>query len=644
MLNDPGGLALYNRNTNTIEMLFKGPEPSRHYNSILTDAHQNIWLIHVAGIDRFLPSRGIWPVHESKSHVLFSGKFDSNGLLWTGTGDGLLCFNGATNKAQYFSASFNGTPVENASFPFPFFAKDVCPDEGNRVWIASTKYGLFCFDKSTQRFTAYRQPSSTAYDTRNRCSGILPGNNGRLWISTLSGLTSFDTATKTFANYAHAQGLQSSYVYAIESNKEGLIAARGNSGVFLFNTETKKFTNHPVPIQMSTALLQQQVSCINGEFFVGFQGGFSIYTGLQQLPLAMPPVFITGFFVNNQRQQVADSLHFDYPQNNLQLNYAAVTYAQPAPIRYAYRLNDSSWTDAGTGRSVSYTGLPPGNYTFTVQAINADGQQRGTPAVLHFIIHPPFWKTLWFRLSLLIFLMAGFAFAFTYRIKQIKKREAQKTAANKAVAELEMKALRSQMNPHFIFNSLNSIQKYIWEARQEDAAEYLTKFARLIRFILENSAHKLVPLQKEMDALKLYLELEHRRSNQKFDYSISVDEGMNIEDIMLPPLLLQPYIENAIWHGLNPMKTRGELTITIQPKETTIVCTIGDNGIGRQASQQNKVAQHTPMGLNISLQRVQLMQEESGIDAAVFVTDKNVDGRPLGTTVEIILPLIRRHA
>lgn len=225
------------------------------------------------------------------------------------------------------------------------------------------------------------------------------------------------------------------------------------------------------------------------------------------------------------------------------------------------------------------------------------------------------------------------------------QKELELEAAARRITETELSMLRSQMNPHFIFNSLNSIQKYIWESKQEDAAEYLTKFARLMRSILENSGQKLVPLQKELSLLRLYVELEHRRSNQQFDYTITADQTIDTLHTMVPPLLLQPFIENAIWHGLNPKASQGELSIEITIQNGKLICIIDDNGIGRKASQRVKEEQHQSMGITISNQRVALLKKQTASEAEVLVMDKEkADGSAAGTKVTIVLPLMKEYA
>ncbi|MEJ7626610.1 MAG: histidine kinase [Ferruginibacter sp.] len=216
-----------------------------------------------------------------------------------------------------------------------------------------------------------------------------------------------------------------------------------------------------------------------------------------------------------------------------------------------------------------------------------------------------------------------------------------RTAMQKLKGELEMKALRSQMNPHFIFNSLNSIQKYIWENKQEDASEYLTKFARLIRLVLENSLHQSIKLTEELNALRLYIEMEHRRNNQKFDYSITIDKLIDGENTYIPPLLLQPYVENAIWHGLSQKDGRGKLLISIEKKDNLLLCHIEDDGIGRSRSSEIKPVSKnkTSLAMNISSQRIAWLKKDAGVAASVDITDKYSEGNSTGTAVLLTLPL-----
>ncbi len=245
-----------------------------------------------------------------------------------------------------------------------------------------------------------------------------------------------------------------------------------------------------------------------------------------------------------------------------------------------------------------------------------------------------------------LFIILGVILVTTFLITLYIRNLRGKAALQHLKATLEMKALRSQMNPHFIFNSLNSIQKYIWENKKEDASEYLIKFARLIRLVLENSLHSSIKLSDELDALRLYIEMEHRRNNQKFDYSITVNDNVDADTTFIPPLLLQPYVENAIWHGLSQKEDRGKLSVAIERKENALICLINDDGIGRVKAGEIKInkLKATSLGMNISSERIEWLQKDAGIRAAVKIEDKYNGDKAEGTEVTLTLPLIMKHA
>jgi LytS/YehU family sensor histidine kinase len=196
------------------------------------------------------------------------------------------------------------------------------------------------------------------------------------------------------------------------------------------------------------------------------------------------------------------------------------------------------------------------------------------------------------------------------------------------------------MNPHFIFNSLNSIQKYIWENNEEDAAEYLSKFAKLIRSILENSSKEFVTLEEEFKFLKIYLELEHKRSNGHFDYFFNIESNIDQSRILTPPMLLQPFIENAIWHGLNKKASHGNLHITVQRNEDVLSFIVEDDGVGRSpVVAEKEIKENKSMGISITKQRIEKLFESTVLKGKIEILDKKKKGERDGTKVIISLPL-----
>ncbi|MBV7532920.1 tetratricopeptide repeat protein [Chitinophaga sp. sic0106] len=214
---------------------------------------------------------------------------------------------------------------------------------------------------------------------------------------------------------------------------------------------------------------------------------------------------------------------------------------------------------------------------------------------------------------------------------------------NKQTLQLELRSLRSQMNPHFIFNSLSSIHRYIWSNNQEEASDYLTKFSKLMRLILDNTQHTFVPLNKELESLQLYLDLESLRCNGIFDYHIVVADDINDDEVLIPPMILQPYVENAIWHGLvHKLAEKGMLEINIRLSGRSLVCTIEDNGIGRKKAmeiKERKGKAHNSVGMKVTQGRIDLIRKINNKDASVEITDLvNAAGEPTGTRVTIVLP------
>ena len=211
------------------------------------------------------------------------------------------------------------------------------------------------------------------------------------------------------------------------------------------------------------------------------------------------------------------------------------------------------------------------------------------------------------------------------------------------IAEIEMSALRAQMNPHFIFNALNSIKLYVVSNESKTAALYLTKFSKLIRSILNNSQSKLVSLEAELTALELYIQMEQFRFDFKFDYEIKVDENVDKDFTEIPPMLLQPYVENAIWHGLmHKHDGKGELCIRIKIKDGNLEFIIEDNGIGREKSMTLKTktkTKHQSVGMKITADRLEMANRLYGTEGSVRVIDKKDEkGKSLGTKVIFFLP------
>jgi tetratricopeptide (TPR) repeat protein len=228
---------------------------------------------------------------------------------------------------------------------------------------------------------------------------------------------------------------------------------------------------------------------------------------------------------------------------------------------------------------------------------------------------------------------------------QIQELQTEKTKAEfqQQAAELEMQALRAQMNPHFIFNSLNSINRFILQNNKAQASEYLTKFSKLVRLILQNSQSALIPLDSELESLQLYLELEAVRFDHHFEFNIKVDNELETDIIKVPPLIIQPYAENAIWHGLMHKEEKGNLEIELFQQDDFLCCKITDDGVGRKKATEIKsksAATHKSMGMQITASRIEMLQQKKQLDTYIKITDLVLpDGSEGGTEVLLKIPV-----
>lgn len=234
-----------------------------------------------------------------------------------------------------------------------------------------------------------------------------------------------------------------------------------------------------------------------------------------------------------------------------------------------------------------------------------------------------------------------FMVALTLRDRQIAVENLQLQQQNTAN---ELKALRAQMNPHFIFNCLNSIKSYALNKDTEGVNFYLTKFSKLMRQVLDNSRNEKISLKNELETLQLYLEMEQLRVGDRFDFAIQVDEAVETDFVEVPPMLIQPYVENAIWHGLVHLETRGKVTVSVSQKDDKkLIIKILDNGIGRAKAAEIKSktgSTHKSFGMQITAERLNIIRQLYQIDTQLVIEDlKNQEGAPAGTLVCLELPL-----
>jgi len=327
-----------------------------------------------------------------------------------------------------------------------------------------------------------------------------------------------------------------------------------------------------------------------GKVYAGTSDGLTIFPENRVHRNSEYRLKITGLRISGNTWPL-DTADFKLPYryNDLQVEYAGIVHQGSGMIRYRYRLLgiDDRWgtTDQNF---LHFPSLPPGDYQLQILAVNPSGAIGGS-LQLPFSIDPPWWEWIWVRLLLGLLIAGGIAWVFQRRVRAIQRKEAEKTWTVARMAELEQMALRSRMNPHFIFNSLNSIQLFVMEKDIRGANEYITHFSRLIRQTLDISARPEISIQEEIDYLTTYLELEKKRFEDAFTYNIFVDAGIERREQKIPPMILQPYVENSILHGIAHREDgQGHIQVNIRVEGRYLICTIEDNGVGRERAAQFK--------------------------------------------------------
>jgi len=332
-------------------------------------------------------------------------------------------------------------------------------------------------------------------------------------------------------------------------------------------------------------------------------------------------------------------------ENDIRIEYVGLCYRCVGKVKYKYRLVglDSVWQTTYQN-FVEFPFLNTGRtYTFQVKAQNEDGVW-GMPVSVILEIDQKLYRKSWFIVVLSLLLGGLILLIIQIRAKRRQQESdwlRQISETKRQLAESELKALRAQMNPHFIFNTLNAIQDFILQNDKVSANFYLSKFSRLMRTILEYSKKTYITLEEEIDFLKMYLELGAVCMNYPLDYTLKVDPSIFPSATKVPSMIFQPYIENALRHGLMPKNAPGKLLISLEEKEERLICTIEDNGVGRRNKPGHKRPGYEPSGMKITAERLAIIGQRLGDRLSVEVIDlKDDQEAPLGTRVIVSLPLL----
>lgn len=343
--------------------------------------------------------------------------------------------------------------------------------------------------------------------------------------------------------------------------------------------------------------------------------------------------------IDDKAVENTNSIILKASQKSLKIGFFPSSFDPADNLVYNIAVQDGNKTLLRFDKpEVEFSYLEPGDYTLNARISNRNQTWTLETNQLKFSVLPPWYRTTsaWIGWWFLGFGMVGIL--FRYQVGRVKRKAREKAEVEKTISDLEMKTLRSQMNPHFIFNSLNSIQQYILNNSPLEASDYLARFSRMIRLVLESSIENMSSLQQEKELLTNYLELEKLRTNHKFSYQISIDDKLNPGQ-KIPSMLAQPYIENAIWHGVSHLPGQGEITIRFKKQGNHCLILIEDNGVGREAASKfSRKENHVSIGLNLTEQRLKFLNPNE--PDLIRIEDILSDNQEVeGTRVQIKIPL-----
>ncbi len=384
-----------------------------------------------------------------------------------------------------------------------------------------------------------------------------------------------------------------------------------------------------------------------GNLWFGTIGGLTKYSPTQEKQRSVPPtITLEGITANYQPLDSLDLnayinkdrvLQLDSKQDQLSFRYKSVDLKHPNALQYRFQLNDQEWSPWSSATSQNLVGLGYGAYTFSVQSRNIR-RQESMPVRFQFHIEPPLLQKGWFQalMTLLgITLIGLIAWAIIRRIKRKNEQEQERLALQNHLLSLEQKALRLQMNPHFVFNVLNGI-KAIDDSESNKRNTTINTFATLLRETLYNSRKEKISLAQEIKTLAHYIAMEQLMAQTPFRHEMIINTTIDTEEILIPPMLVQPFVENAIRHGLNNLDEEGSLNISFEEKGEWLYCSVQDNGKGIfQTQKDKKASNHQSMALQVTKERIFSL---SGANALMLEELK--EGETIfGTKISFRLPI-----
>ncbi|MCK9280242.1 MAG: histidine kinase [Melioribacteraceae bacterium] len=516
---------------------------------------------------------------------------------------------------------------------------EIFEDSQKNIWVG-TNYGLCRLNDFSEK-TFY--PNDPVLNSK--IVSIMQDSENNIWFAGEKGIAKYNLKNDSITNYENILGHDLASSTSIVSGRKGRIWIGNMNGLYLYNGNSIKYLNRQSGLP-SNEVLSLFYDNKEEVLYAGTSNGISVLDirSFDNYSISLPNVKITSIKGGIKSYSSFENLKFEPGQNSIYIRFMAINFASHGSVIYKYSLN-GKWEETNND-FLDYRSLKSGTYKLQIIA-RLQNTSWGEPCFLTFQVLPKFYETLWFRLLVIAGFVCISLLIFIWRTKHATNKAKVELALTQRINELKHQALSAMMNPHFIFNSLNSVQHLVNTNKLEEANDYIAMMATLMRKNLDTARKGFILLSEEINRLKLYLDLEKLRFQDKYSYEIITRLGINSDSIMIPNMIIQPFVENSLWHGIINSGRVGLLRVTFSFEDVevesiinkTLIIKITDNGIGIKLAQKNKKEDHISKGIQIIEERLRLLSTKMELPKPIIFEDlSDSKNGSQGTDVIISLP------
>ena len=480
---------------------------------------------------------------------------------------------------------FNSRTEEVTKIKTPYKRITALTKLNNDVIYFGSTDGLYKYDFTNNTCVALNKTNSLLND---RVVALCTTSDHLIWMATSGNGVLVIKDDKVISHIKESEGIIYNFARSITAAKPGQVWVGSSAGISIINYKlnNNKLTHNIQHLSVNDGLTDNVVNEMayqNDTVYAATADGISLIPSNISIPVFSIPVYLTGVSINQRDTVISSKYDLKSYQQNILVSFAGVELSGHfKSLQYTLDKNEN-WV--ALNENMLNLQLNHGSHTLQVRAVDVNGNISDKILSVEFNIATPFWKTLWFRIVMAVVLQLLIIYMVSRWLKNRRQTKLAKEVAGVQTAALEQQAFTSLMNPHFMFNALNSIQHYINVQDRQNANRYLTDFASLIRKNFEAAQQSFIPLEQELENIKIYLRLEQMRFTNRFTYNIQIDEKIDTDNWMIPTMMMQPLLENALIHGIMPSVIKGVLEIEIKEAENSLCITITDNGIGIKRSQ-----------------------------------------------------------